>query len=259
MAALVLLSTAAGMYGLTTAEDLTVDPATVTLTGLRYTDPATALAVMGLTDSMPNLVRLRTTDLAASLLALPAVREATVEAEVPDVLRVTVVEREPIMAWRYPAALRLIDVEGVDMAPATGQEGLPLIDDRRTGSTPVLPGAAITALDLEVARLLGSIEPSDLGSSAASLSLSVTDADGWVVSTDAWLARFGHYTPTLRPPSSIAMQVACLKGILGQAGEEAISAVTLSLSADGCGTYQPVPRPTVAPTVSPGPPRSPRG
>lgn len=258
-AALVLLVSTAGMYGLTTADAFAVDPRTVTVEGLRHTQATAALGALGLADgSMPDLFRISTTELAEALRALPAVRDATVETELPNVIRVTVVEREPIIMWRYPSGARLVDVEGVDLAPATGQEGLPLVEDGRSGATPVPPGTSIAGMDLEVARLLGSIEPSDLGSSAPSLALSVTDAEGWVLETaEGWRAIFGHYTPTLRPPSSIAMQVACLSGILAQEGEETIRAVALSLSDDGCGTYLPVPDPTVEPAVSPRPSRSP--
>lgn len=255
-----LLVTAAGLYGLTTHEAFASDPQTVTVEGLHYTDQSMALGVLGLADAgSSNLFRLRTAEMAAALRALPAIRDASVAAELPDRIRVVVRERVPMLAWRRAAGARLIDVEGVDLAAATGIEALPVIDDLRIEVTPAQPGSRLAPSDLEVARLLGAVVPADVGSAAVSLGLSVDDEEGWVMETaEGWRAVFGHYTPTLRPASSIPAQLACLAGILAADGEAGVRSVTLSLSDDGCGTFLPAPTKSPAPSVTPGPSRSPR-
>ncbi len=115
-------------------------------------------------------------------------------------------------------------------------------------------GEQLDDLDLEVARTLGAIGPGDLGSSAPDVSLTVTDEEGWVMQAVGWRAIFGHYTPALRPASTIEVQVACLRGLLAT-GRSAVAEVTLSLSPERCGTFRP--RPTPRPRRQRG--RAPRG
>lgn len=256
-AAFVLLLSGGALYGLTTSPTFALDPAAVEVEGLRYTDAAAARAALGLEEGVhPNLFHVPTTRLEAALLTLPAVRAASVQARLPDELHVRVEERVPIMLWRQASADWLVDVDGVVVAQAPIDADLPRVDDQRTASAPVptgpmAPGSLLAPLDLEVARVLGAVTPELLDIDGASLTLSVVDAEGWVMESDSgWRAVFGHYTPESRPPDSIAEQLTCLQALLMSEGE-AVAEITLSLSDDACGTYRP--RPTPSPSPSPAP------
>lgn len=243
------------MYALTTSELFSLDPEAVRLDGLGYTDEGLARSLLGLdVQPRPNVFRVRTTELEGALAALPAVRAARVEVRLPDRLQVTVEERAPIMTWRRGSASLLVDMEGRLFAAASGDAGGPVISDMRTAVPALTVGERLADLDLQVARILGAVAPADLGSSAASVSLTVTDEAGWVMEADGWRAIFGHYTAALRPPSTIEAQVDCLRGLLAT-GESAVEEVTLSLSSERCGTFRP--RPTAKLTPSPGPGASP--
>lgn len=278
VAALVLLLSGGALYGLTTSPVFALDPGSVVIEGLRYTDTVAARAALGLQQGThPNLFHVPTARLEAALVRLPTVRAASVRTRLPDELRVAVEERVPILRWRQAGGEWLVDVDGAVLAPAPPDEDVPLIDDRRDTSvspaapdppepaasamlaspspsstvgapaTDLAPGASIAPLDLEVARVLGAVTPAHLGRAASTLALSVSDEDGWVMeSGSGWRAVFGHYAPESRPPGSIQGQITCLRALL--LSETAVADITLSLSDDGCGTFRSRSSPTPAPS-----------
>jgi hypothetical protein len=248
-ASFVLLLTGAGLHSLTTSPVFALDPGAVSVDGLRYTDPDTARAALALPDG-GNVFRLRTTDIERSLRELPAVRGAQVRVLLPDTVSVAVEERTPILAWRRGDTALLADVEGRLFAVATASDPLPTIDDGRTAGPRLAIGGSLAALDLEVARLLGAVRPSDVASEAAALSVSIDDVDGWVMQATGWRAVFGHYTVESTPPSDIEAQVACLRALLA-GRERAVDSVTLALSSDACGTYRERTEPTATEDPSP--------
>lgn len=247
-AAALLLLCATSLYGLTTNEAFELDPAFVSVAGLRYTDGEAVAAAMGLQPGeRANLFRLRTAEMAAAIRAFPGVRTASVHAVLPARLRVTITEREPVMAWRNDGGAFLVDVEGRLFAPApTAGVDLPAVEDLRASAAEPGVGGQLADLDLQVARLLGAVKPSDLGSSATALSLSISDEEGWVMAADGWRAIFGPYTAQLRPVSTIEAQLACLRDLLAT-GEDAMGQVTLSVATDSCGTFQARPSPSRRP------------
>ncbi len=212
--------------------------------GARYTSVASVDAALGL-DSVPhpNLFSLDTARARRSLLALPAVTDARLSVDLPDRLVVRIAERQPIMVWASSDQRWLVDVAGVVIGPATAGDpsaaGLPVFADDRSGRSPLAPGDTIDATDLAVARRLGALTPEMLGSRAASLSFEITDSDGFTVAaaSKGWLAIFGMYTTTLRPPDLIPAQVQCLRSLLAQVGERKVTAVYLFPEGDQCGTY----------------------
>ena len=286
LAALVLLASGGALYGLTTSPVFALDPGSVRIDGLRYTDPVAAQAALELQPGThPNLFHVPTARLEAALMTVPTVRAASVRTRLPDELLVLVEERVPILRWRQTGGEWLIDVDGAVLAQAPADEDLPLVDDQRStaaaasaapaasalpvasvaagpsavpvpssGSstlggpaTELVPGARIASLDLEVARVLGAVTPAHLAEAGSTLALSVTDADGWVIESDSgWRAVFGHYAPESRPPSSIQGQLTCLRALL--LSEKTVADVTLSLSDDGCGTFRS--RPSAQPAPS---------
>ncbi|HEX3427396.1 MAG TPA: hypothetical protein VHS36_01195, partial [Candidatus Limnocylindrales bacterium] len=105
-------------------------------------------------------------------------------------------------------------------------------------------------VDLDAATRLGSLTPSQIGSTAAKLTVGVSDERGFTVSSGAkgWLAVFGFYGVSQRTPALIPGQVQLLAGLL--AGREPeVATVVLADAHDG--TY--ISKPTPKPSASAGP------
>jgi cell division septal protein FtsQ len=241
VAAATLLLASGVFQWLTVAHEFALDPDEVRIEGLVNTSVDAALEALGLEGGLrPNVFRIRTDTLREELLSLPAVTQASVEVMLPDRLLVTVDERRPIFVWRAGGADHLVDLGGVLFASAdgSGAGGLPLIEDRRSRA-PARLGDRLEPLDLEVVRLLGAVTPEMLDSAAPDLSLTIDDADGFVLTAPTgWRAVFGHYTPHLRTAGLVDDQVQCLRALLsGQ--ERRVETVFLSPSAERCGTYVP--------------------
>ena len=243
-AALGMLLAAAGIYGVAASPAFGLGP--VTVRGVQLTDVAEVTARLGLVPGT-NLFALSTEPLAARLRELPTVAAADVTIRLPDTLDVDVHEREPILVWGVGERRFLVDREGVlfaELGPDS-QEGatLPAMTDARAASAALGVGGRLDPLDLDAATRLGSVKPADVGSTASRLAVSVTDANGFVVTAmpSGWSAVFGFYTPSLRRPDLIAGQVRLLRSLL--AGREpAVDRVILA--SDTSGTFIPRPSPT---------------
>ena len=86
-------------------------------------------------------------------------------------------------------------------------------------------------------RQLLTVTPALLGSKSEALTLSIDQADGYVLSSDlGWQAVFGHYTPTLQPPEVVSRQVQCLSWLL-PGRERRLVRVRLAISPESCGTF----------------------
>ena len=120
---------------------------------------------------------------------------------------------------------------------AATDPGLPVVQDSRLPATPPAIGTYLPATDVAVMRQLLALTPESLGSRASSLQLRVDEYDGYVLSSDrGWQAVFGHYTPTLQPPTVVPRQVQCLRWLLATE-ERRLERVRLAVSEDGCGTF----------------------
>jgi len=255
---MVVLSVA-GVVGLVNAGTFRLDPERVEVRGLLHTTPEAARLTMGLAaGATPNLFRLRTTDMERALADLPAVARAEVSAVLPDRLVVRVTERQPVFVLQTVAGSFLVDPAGVLLHDASTADpslaGLPLVDDQRShAGRELVVGRAMGEVDLAAVLQLAAITPELLGSSAARLVLTVSDEEGYVISTDpaTWRAVFGHYTLTLRPPDRIAQQVQCLRSLLGE-GEANVRTVYLEPVGDRCGTFEGRPTPVrTTPSLAP--------
>lgn len=196
-----------------------------------------------------NVFRLDTGPLVAALRALPAVAEASVSVQLPDAVVVSVAERVPVLAWQVGDIRYIADGQGVIFATLADDgilpSGVAVIEDRRPAEGAALAiGDRIDPVDLDVATRLGSLSPAQIGSTATSLRVSITTADGFVVSAPrAWIAVFGFYSPATRATDMIPGQVRLLRSIL--LGREATLA-RIVLASETDGTY--VPRTTPKPT-----------
>lgn len=190
-----------------------------------------------------NLFEVQTGPIAERLAALPAVAAARVSVSLPDGLVIGIDERIPIVAWQVGAVDYLVDRDGVLFAAASpaaiGAAHLPTVIDRRTASSSSMAvGSHLDQVDLDAATRLGALVPSDVGSSATALQVSVGDADGYVLSAgpSSWTAIFGFYSPSLRSTDIIPGQVRLLRSLLH--GREATVARVILADAEN-GTYVP--------------------
>jgi cell division septal protein FtsQ len=230
LAALALVASGLAIYGLAASPAFAVR--SVTTTGAGLTGEAEILAALALPTPVAgpdgeqggvSVVTLATAPLAARVAALPTVASVVVTAALPDAIEVAVTEREPILVWEVGGRRWLVDRDGrvlVDAASSApsgsaASGDLPAIVDERKGSAALAPGAMIDRVDLDVATRLASLTAADIGSSAETIAVSVTDPTGWSLSVpDGWEAVFGFYPGSIRPPDIIPEQVRLLRSLL---------------------------------------------
>lgn len=216
---------------------------------MRYTDPDAVRAILDVPLG-ENLFEMRTEPLGERLRALPTVLDARVEVSLPDTLVVRVVEREPILVWQVGDIAYLVDPAGVifavvDATNAESSAGLLSVADERASSAGTIgPGTVLEPVYFDAATRLAGLVPADIGSAATSLAVTITDASGFVVSTQpgSWVAIFGFYTPSQRKTELIPGQVRLLRSLLADREQEI---ATIILGDDDSGTY--VPRATPKP------------
>jgi hypothetical protein len=216
---------------------------------LTWTDAAAVTAALALPPGI-NVFQLDTAPLEAGLRALPAVADAEVSVALPDAaVVVQIEERQPVLAWQVGDKRFIADGTGAIFAivdiDAPLPAGIAVVDDRRLGAGASLQiGGHLDPVDVDVATRLGSLVPADIGSTAPSLSVQVTNEDGFVVSAPGgWLAVFGFYSPATRSTDMIPGQVRLLRSLL-DGREASVRRVVLASATDG--TY--VPRNTPKPS-----------
>jgi hypothetical protein len=250
LAALAMLATAGLIWGAVASPVFAVK--TVEVEGAILTGTDAVRAALALPTPAPNAFTLATDDLRERLLALPAVADAEVSVGLPGVLRVRIVEREPVLAWRLSGALLLVDRDGRVVADAGAEGdgpagaaavGLPVVADRRPLDDTPAVGDHLDELDLDVATRLLSLMPADVGSEAPAFLVSVDERDGWTLvptGEGPWTAVFGFYGPEIRGPAMIPEQVRLLRSLL--AGREAeLLRVVLAGAREGTYTQKPAP------------------
>jgi hypothetical protein len=236
-AILLMLLCAAGAYGVVGTGAFAFHH--LRIDGEHYTSEDTVTSALALQQGA-NLVRLRTDTLVEALRTIPTVGDAQVSIELPDTVRVHIDEREPILIWATGTSRFLVDRAGLLFAPAGDESAGAIADlrvntDARSTASGLSVGSVLDPIDLDVATRLGSVKPADLSSAATALDVTVDDTAGFVVSTgkDGWIATFGIYTPTLRPPSMVAGQVRLLRSILIDHGEANLARIDLAKTTAG--------------------------
>ncbi len=253
-AALMGATLGAGLW-LLTSDRFDLGPDQPSVSGVHYTNAAAVNAAIGIGNgSHTSVFIVDTQSIERALLALPSVASADVEVGLPAQLTISIRERAPVMVIDRPDGAYLLDETGVVLqrlvagqAPPTE---LPAVDDERQAWAPELTvGQRIDDVDLSAMLQLAALGPAEVGSSAAALTVSADDTDGYVVRpvSGDWRAVFGEYTANLRPPGVIALQVQCLRSLLA-ADELEVATIYLSPLDDRCGTF--VPRATPSPVPS---------
>lgn len=259
LGAVLAIASATGINWLLTSHSFDLDPSDVEVSSLAYTQPEAIRDAIGLPESAaPNLFRIDTRTMQRALEALPAVAHADVYVTLPDRLVVDVAERQAEFALATDTGIYLVADNGFvlyalppgDIAMLT----VPTIEDRREEFAPELEaGGRLDAVSLDATLRLAAITPELIGTAYETLSLTVDDADGYVLTAqpDGWRAVFGHYTPNLRPVHLIDRQVQCLRSRV-EAGELGIAVIYLATLDERCGTF--LPEGTPVESASPSPP-----
>jgi cell division protein FtsQ len=124
------------------------------------------------------LLQINTDQVADRIAAIRRIATARVQREYPSTLRITVVERIPIVVKDYPDGPHLFDRDGVDFATGPPPPALPYLDVDNPGPLDPPTRAALqvmTALRPEVAGQIGRIAAPSVAS------ITLTLADGRVV------------------------------------------------------------------------------
>ncbi|VBA54818.1 Cell division protein FtsQ [Mycobacterium attenuatum] len=124
------------------------------------------------------LLQINTSQVADRVAAIRRVASARVQRQYPSALRITIVERVPLVVKDFPDGPHLFDRDGVDFATGPPPPALPYIDVDNPGPTDPATLAALqvlTALRPEVAGQVGRIAAPSVSS------ITLTLADGRVV------------------------------------------------------------------------------
>ncbi|MBP1822302.1 FtsQ-type POTRA domain-containing protein [Mycobacterium sp. OAE908] len=120
------------------------------------------------------LLQVDTDAVAERVAAIRRVASARVQRQYPSTLRVTVIERLPVVVKDYPDGPHLFDKDGVDFATAPPPAGVPYLDAENPGPKDPPTRAALqvmTALRPEVAGQVGRIA----APSVAAITLTLDD------------------------------------------------------------------------------------
>jgi cell division protein FtsQ len=120
------------------------------------------------------LLQIDTDTVAERVATIRRVASARVQREYPSTLRITIVERIPLVVKDYPDGSHLFDRDGVDFATAPPPPGLPYLDAETPGPSDLPTKAALevlTALRPEVAGQVSRIA----APSVAAVTLTLVD------------------------------------------------------------------------------------
>ncbi len=211
-------------------------------------------------DPGTNLVALTTGPIVERLLGIPSVGDASVAVGLPDVLRVAVTERKPVVVWAVGAHRFAVDDGGfvfADLAQEVpeGAVSLPVVNDERTSAAALGIRSVLDPVDLDAAKRLASLTPGQIGSHAPALRVAITDEQGFTLDTGAkgWSAVFGFYGRSTRTPALIPGQVQLLSALLA-GREDTVQSMVLGDDRDGTYIPKATPRPsTPRPSTTPRP------
>jgi cell division septal protein FtsQ len=251
-AALAMLLSAGAIYGLAATSAFGFSK--LEIEGTTITPDAIVRDTLALSEG-ENLFEIVTEPLEARLAEIPAVAVAEISLGLPDTVAVRIEERRPILVWQVGEARLLVDragflFAGLDDAPPPSVSELPVIVDTRASSGTLGVGDTVDPIDLDAATRLASLTPEAVGSSAARLSVGVTDENGFVINSvpESWVAIFGFYGRSLRTPDLVPGQAQLLQKLL--LGREPTVAVVI-LADDREGTY--FPKASQSPAATPKP------
>jgi cell division protein FtsQ len=145
----------------------------IVVTGLGAVSQEEVVASASVKSGTP-LLQVDTDAVAERVAAIRRVASARVQRQYPSTLRITVIERVPVVIKDYPDGSHLFDRDGVDFATAPPPPGVPYLEADSPGPSDPATKAALqvmTSLRPEVAGQVGRIS----APSVAAITLTLTD------------------------------------------------------------------------------------
>ncbi|MCH9666990.1 MAG: cell division protein FtsQ/DivIB [Actinomycetia bacterium] len=145
----------------------------VVVTGLDAVTREEVVDAAGVVPGTP-LLQVDTDAVAERVAEIRRIASVRVQRQYPSTLRVTAVERVPVVVRDYPDGVHLFDRDGVDFATAPPPPGVPYLDTETPGPNDPATLAALqvmTSLRPEVATLVGRVS----APSVASITLTLVD------------------------------------------------------------------------------------
>lgn len=146
---------------------------TIVVIGVGAVTQEEVVAAAGVAPGTP-LLQVDTDVVAERVAGIRRIATARVQRQYPSTLRVTVVERIPIVVRDYPDGVHLFDRDGVDFATAPPPPGVPYLDTENPGPTDPATKAALqvmTSLRPDVAGQVGRVS----APSVAAITLTLID------------------------------------------------------------------------------------
>ncbi|RDH75906.1 cell division protein FtsQ/DivIB [Mycolicibacterium moriokaense] len=145
----------------------------VVITGVGAVTQDEVIAAAAVKEGTP-LLQINTDDVAGRVATIRRVASARVQREYPSTLRITIVERVPVVVKDYPDGPHLFDRDGVDFATAPPPPNLPYLEVDNPGPNDPPTEAALevmTALRPEVAGQVARVS----APSVAAVTLTLVD------------------------------------------------------------------------------------
>lgn len=184
-----------------------------------------------------NIFLLDAEALTSRIDTLPVVASADVAKQLPNQLKVTVVERVPVLLWQTSQGTYSVDKSGVVIAPASETTGvahlLTVVDMRKGGAVQqVHPGTRLNTADITFAMQIFAQLPQMIGSSSFTLRYNDAGSAGEgengsyvVASSTGWLAYLGGADDT----NPLHNRLVELQQILSLAQQQQLSLATVDL------------------------------
>jgi len=145
----------------------------VVVTGLDEVSQDEVTAAAAVVPGTP-LLQVDTDAVAERVAEIRRIASARVQRQYPSTVRVTIVERVPVVVRDYPDGVHLFDRDGVDFATALPPPGVPYLDTENPGPTDPATKAALrvmTSLRPDVAGQVGRVS----APSVAAITLTLID------------------------------------------------------------------------------------
>ncbi|MCV7070252.1 FtsQ-type POTRA domain-containing protein, partial [Mycobacterium rufum] len=145
----------------------------IVVTGLGAVTQEEVVSVAAVPQGTP-LLQVDTDAVAEKVAGIRRVASARVQREYPSTLRITVVERVPVVVRDYPDGVHLFDKDGVDFATGPPPPGIPYLDTENPGPDDPATKAALevmTSLRPDVAGQVGRVS----APSVAAITLTLID------------------------------------------------------------------------------------
>ncbi|MGE4362950.1 cell division protein FtsQ/DivIB [Mycobacterium sp. TJFP1] len=145
----------------------------IVVTGVGAVTQEEVVAAAAVAPGTP-LLQVNTDGVAERVAGIRRIASARVQRQYPSTLRITVIERVPVVLKDYPDGVHLFDRDGVDFATAPPPPGIPYLDTENPGPSDPATQAALqvmTSLRPDVASQIGRVS----APSVAAITLTLVD------------------------------------------------------------------------------------